>query len=64
MLRSLGFSQKKADSQIRWAVLNTVTLLRRHSKAHTALVGAMIADKSVGECIAVIEGELKNVTDI
>lgn len=64
LLRSLGFSQKKADSQIRWAVLNTVTLLRRHEKAHKALVGAMIAGKSVGDCIAIIEDELKDVPDV
>jgi hypothetical protein len=64
LLRSLGFTQKKADSQVRWAVLNTVTLLRRHAKAHNVLVDAMIAGKSVGECIAIIEDQLQDVADI
>ncbi|XP_042991864.1 uncharacterized protein LOC122318508 isoform X2 [Carya illinoinensis] len=30
LLKSLAFTQKKADSQVRWSVLNTVLLLRRH----------------------------------
>lgn len=58
LLKGLGFTQKKADSQIRWAVLNTVTLLRRHKDAHGKLVAAMAAGRSVGECIDVVEKNL------
>lgn len=32
LLRALGFTQKKADAEIRWALLNTVMLLRRYSR--------------------------------
>ncbi|WOL03338.1 hypothetical protein Cni_G12058 [Canna indica] len=55
LLKSLGFTQKKADSQVRWAVLNTVLLLRRHEKARSLLAEAMSLGKSVGSCIGVIE---------
>eukprot|EP00897_Mesotaenium_endlicherianum_P006447 jgi/Mesen1/5830/ME000297S05022 len=64
LFKGLGFTQKKADSQVRWAVLNTVTLLRRHAKTHDMLVDAMIAGKSVGDCIAIIEDQLAGVQDI
>jgi hypothetical protein len=33
--------QAKTDSQVRWAVLNTVLLLRAQKKAHEALAAAM-----------------------
>lgn len=55
LMRGLGFTQKKADSQVRWSVLNTVTILRRHEKARASLAQAMAAGKSVGSCIRVIE---------
>jgi hypothetical protein len=55
LLKSLGFIQKKADSQVRWAVLNTVLMLRRHEKARLQLAEAMFSGKSVGSCIEVIE---------
>lgn len=64
LLKSLGFTQMKADSQIRWAVLNTVTLLRRHEQARSKLAEAMTFSKSVGDCIDTIENELMNATDI
>ncbi len=56
--------QAKADSQVRWAVLNVVTLLRRHEPVHDALAAAMQRGASVGECIAVIERELAGAEDI
>lgn len=43
---------------MRWAVLNTVSLLRQHEAVHDALAAAMQQGASVGECIAVIEGQL------
>lgn len=64
LFKGLGFTQMKADSQVRWAVLNTVTLLRRHSRVHDLLVQAMTNGKSVGQCIEVIESSLTNVEDI
>ncbi|XP_020277175.1 uncharacterized protein LOC109851453 [Asparagus officinalis] len=58
LLKSLGFTQKKADSQVRWAVLNTVLLLRRHERARSKLAEAMASGKSVGYCIDVIENDI------
>ncbi|EXB93884.1 hypothetical protein L484_002090 [Morus notabilis] len=55
LLRSLGFTQKKADSQVRWSVLNTILILRRHKVARAKLAEAMTAGKSVGSCIETIE---------
>ncbi|XP_071936873.1 uncharacterized protein [Coffea arabica] len=55
LLKSLGFTQKKADSQVRWAVLNTVLILRRHEDARSKLAQAMSEGKSVGGCINIIE---------
>ena len=61
MVRSLNtrllmqFTQKKADGEIRWAILSVVTLLRRHSKTHKQLAKAMAAGKTVTECLAIIE---------
>ena len=64
LFKSLSFTQKKSDSQVRWAVLNTVTLLRRHEQVRCRLAEAMAFGKSVGECIDIIENELTNVSDI
>ncbi|KAJ8636522.1 hypothetical protein MRB53_010789 [Persea americana] len=63
LLKSLGFTQKKADSQVRWAVLNTIFILRRHEGARSKLAEAMTLGKSVGFCIDTIE-EAINVEDI
>ena len=54
----------KANDEIRWAVLNVVSLLRRHSGLHDKLAAAMAQKKSVGACIALIENELTNCDDI
>ncbi|XP_024961563.1 uncharacterized protein LOC112502002 isoform X1 [Cynara cardunculus var. scolymus] len=55
LLNSLGFTQKKADSQVRWAVLNTILILRRHEQARAHLAKAMSEGKSIASCIDVIE---------
>ncbi|CAA6669051.1 unnamed protein product [Spirodela intermedia] len=55
LLKGLGFTQKKADSQVRWAVLNTVLILRRHEAVRSALADAMSSGKPVGACIETIE---------
>ncbi|KAK3418493.1 hypothetical protein EUGRSUZ_H04431 [Eucalyptus grandis] len=60
LLKGLGFTQKKADSQVRWAVLNSVLLLRRHEAARGKLAEAMSEGKSVGYCIDVMEGAIGN----
>lgn len=64
LMRGLGFTQRKADGQVRWAVLNTVTLLRRHKAVHSKLAAAMSFGKTVAECIGVIETELASVAYI
>ena len=58
MLRALAFSQQKSDSEVRWAVLNTITLLRRHENVVRKLSERMAAGGSVGECVALIEENL------
>ncbi|XP_027353315.1 uncharacterized protein LOC113863797 [Abrus precatorius] len=58
LLKGLGFTQKKADSQVRWSVLNTVLLLRRHEAARAKLAEAMSMGKSVGSCIDIIENSI------
>ncbi|KAL7003015.1 hypothetical protein U1Q18_004174 [Sarracenia purpurea var. burkii] len=55
LFKSLGFTQKKADSQVRWAILNTVLTLRRHGGAQAKLAEAMSEGRTVGSCIDVIE---------
>ncbi|KAI3436155.1 hypothetical protein D9Q98_002212 [Chlorella vulgaris] len=64
LLQALRFTQSKADAQVRWAVLNVVTLLRRHARVHDELAEAMQRGASVGECIAVIESQLASSQDI
>ncbi|GMH33016.1 hypothetical protein BSKO_00850 [Bryopsis sp. KO-2023] len=59
LMRSLQFSQKKVDSQIRWSVINVATLLRRHAKTHEALAAEMSNGASVGSCIKLIESQLQ-----
>ncbi|MCL7026004.1 hypothetical protein MKW94_017140 [Papaver nudicaule] len=63
LLKSLGFTQKKADSQVRWAVLNTILLLRRHEKVRSKVAEAMSSRKSVAFCIDTIENAI-NPDDI
>ncbi|XP_019186207.1 PREDICTED: uncharacterized protein LOC109180941 [Ipomoea nil] len=60
LLQSLGFTQKKADSQVRWAVLNTILILRRHENARAKLAEGMSEGRSVGFCIDIIE---KSISD-
>lgn len=55
LMKALGFTQAKADDQVRWSVLNVVTMLRRHSELQDKLADAMLRKLSVSECIRVIE---------
>lgn len=58
LLSALNFSQKKADSEVRFAVLSVVLLLRREARAHDALAAAMEAGRSVMDCILLLESSL------
>ena len=64
LLRALGFTQAKADDQVRWAVLNVVSILRRHAKVQDKLAEAMSRGETVAECMAVIENSLKDSDNI
>lgn len=59
LLRALAFTQKKSDSEVRWAVLNTTSLLRRHLGLTEKLADYMARGASVGECVALIEKEVE-----
>ena len=61
LLKDLGFAQKKADSQVRWSLLNTV--LRRHQAARGKVVEALSTGKSVGSYIDIIENSI-DVSDL
>ncbi|XP_004494651.1 uncharacterized protein [Cicer arietinum] len=50
--------KKKADSQVRWSVLNTILLLRRHETARAKLAEAMSKGSSIGSCIDIIENSI------
>lgn len=63
LLKALAFSQAKADSTVRYALLTSATLLRRHAKAHARLAEAMLRGAAVVECVAVVERELASVAD-
>ena len=63
MLLRLGIHTEEGDSQVRWSVLNTVLLLRRHEVARAKLAEAMSTGKSVGSCIGIIEDSI-NVSEI
>lgn len=58
LLGALGFTQAKAADEVRWALLDAVTLLRRHSAAHAQLAAAMARGASVGDCVGVVEAWL------
>jgi hypothetical protein len=60
----MQFTQKKADGEIRWAVLTTCSLLRRHAQLQEKLAGAMASGQPVGCCIRLIEDELADCEDI
>ncbi|KAF9605280.1 hypothetical protein IFM89_015896 [Coptis chinensis] len=57
LAQALGFTQKKADSQVRWAVLNTILILCRHEGPE-----AMSLGKSVGSCIDTTEESISILT--
>eukprot|EP00892_Ulva_mutabilis_P006965 jgi/Ulvmu1/4640/UM002_0371.1 len=64
MLKGLQFTQKKADLEIRWAVLNVISILRRHSTVHESLAHAMSQQATIGDCIQCIEAGLETSDDV
>ena len=60
----LQFTQAKANDEIRWAVLNVISLLRRHQGVHEKLAEAMASGQTVGSCVTLIESELQGCDDI
>lgn len=58
LLGALGFSQRKAADQVRWAVANTVFLIRDHQGALRALADAMQSGKPVKDLIDVVEAKV------
>lgn len=52
---SAQFTPKKAEGEVRWAVLNTTLLLRQHEQVQERLADAMARGESVGTCCALIE---------
>ncbi|KAL4579849.1 hypothetical protein LXL04_016017 [Taraxacum kok-saghyz] len=63
VLKWLQITEDEADGVLRWAVLNTLLILRRHGEARLALVDSMTRGRSIGNCIDVIETTL-NYHDI
>ena len=55
LFRAIRFTQKKSDDVVYRAVLDSATLLRRHSGIHKELAKAMAEGQSVGDCILLIE---------
>ncbi|KAG6646119.1 hypothetical protein CIPAW_08G171500 [Carya illinoinensis] len=50
LLKSLAFTQKKADSQVRWSVLNTALLLELAKNSTASLWPALLLLVAVGLC--------------
>lgn len=61
VLKWLQFTEDEAHTMMRWAVLNTLLILRRHGEARAALVEAMAEGRSIGNCIDMIETNLNHL---
>ncbi|GJU63650.1 hypothetical protein Tco_1245485 [Tanacetum coccineum] len=61
VLKWLQFTEDEAHTMMRWAVLNTLLILRRHGEARAALVEAMAQGRSIGNCIDMIETNLNHL---
>ncbi|XP_076882788.1 uncharacterized protein LOC143531361 [Bidens hawaiensis] len=60
VLKWQQFTEEEANILTRWAALNTLTILHRHSKARSSLAEAMLHGRSIGNCIHVIETNLNH----
>ncbi|XP_027160370.1 uncharacterized protein LOC113761540 isoform X1 [Coffea eugenioides] len=55
VMSRLGYSTDMANSQIKWAAINILLILRRHHKATSRVAEAMALGRSIGFCIDAIE---------
>lgn len=55
------FSQLKADGEVRWAVLNVATMLKRYAGLQDRLATAMQQGRPMGELLELIETEVDAV---
>ncbi|XWS58261.1 hypothetical protein CRYUN_Cryun08bG0018700 [Craigia yunnanensis] len=58
VLRWLGYTESQVDDQVRWAALNTVSILQRHNETRSRLAEAMAFGRSIGQCIDTIENSV------
>ncbi|XVE62930.1 hypothetical protein DITRI_Ditri06bG0158800 [Diplodiscus trichospermus] len=58
VLRWLGYTETQVDDQVRWATLNTVSILHRHGETRSRLAEAMASGRSIGQCIDTIENSV------
>lgn len=54
----LGYNKSEADSQVKWAALNTVLISHHHIQVRSRLAEAMALGRSIGSCIDSIENAL------
>jgi hypothetical protein len=52
------FSQTKADSEVRWAVLNAASIMRTHEALHRRVAAAMEGGSGVGALVRMIEEDI------
>ncbi|XP_052193137.1 uncharacterized protein LOC127801776 isoform X2 [Diospyros lotus] len=60
VLKWLGFTESEADCRVKWAAVNTLSILVRHEEARCKLAEAMALGRSVGTCIDIIEDTLND----
>lgn len=60
VVKWMGFTNVEADTGVKWAITNTITILNRHQEARSRLAEAMGLGKSVGSCIDTIENTFNN----
>ncbi|KAF5779299.1 putative peptidase M41 [Helianthus annuus] len=60
VLKWQRLTEDEANNLTRWAVLNTLTILHRHTKARSKLAEALLHGRSIGNCIHVIEANLNH----
>jgi hypothetical protein len=56
----LQFSQMKADGEVRWAVLNVATILRKYEALQVRIAKAMEEGKSVGSIVKMIDEQVSD----
>lgn len=59
LMSLLGFPLDRISNQARWAALRAVLVIKDYPEAYEALVAALQAGKSVGQCVLAIEDALE-----